>query len=445
MSDSAIIILCLIAIIASIIASNIWKLNMGLLAMGCAFIIGCLFQGQKVSTIFGYWPDNIAFFLIACCLFFGFARDNGTLEVFGNKLLWKFRHHTKMIPWVIFLICAILGYLGTGSGTIFIIAPVAYIIGEQIGIDPLLTACAVNMGYVCGGWNPWTGTGVILYGLMEDNGLTSEVATRTYLMAYGGWLIRQFIVFGLAFLYFTFIKKQRNALSKEEQQQAIKEPQPFNVIQRKTFTLIITAVVLIVIPSVLSAWFPIKNALFKNLVKLCKPQAICVIFALIASAMKLGDVKKVISKLPMNTVLMISGICFLMTIATKAGLIKTIADGFSNLSLPNSLISPILALLAGILSIFSSATGVVCPLLFPLVPALSTATGLNPVVLYASIMAGADTTSLSPFSTAGSQLVALAPDSVQEQLIPRQLAMTFIALAIVIILAYLGLFDIMRV
>lgn len=447
MSDNIILILCLAAIIISIVVSNIWKVNMGFLAMSFAFIIGCLVQGKSASTIYGYWPDNIAFFLMACCLFFGYARENGTLQTFGNKLLYKFKDHTLVIPWVIFAISAILGYMGTGSGTIFIIAPVAYIMGAQIGLDPLVTACAVNMGYVCGGWNPWTGTGVILYGLMEENGMDTALATATYFRAYGLWLVRAVLLFALVFCYFTFFKKKAKGNNEKSVRTKLEmeKPDDFTPIQKKTFRLILIAVVLIVIPNVINSWFKVDSVLFKNLVKLCKPQAICIIFALIASSMKLADTKKVLAKLPMNTIIMISGICFLMTIATDANLVEVIANWFESNNIASWLIFPILVILSGVLSFFSSATGVVCPLLFPLVPALSAATGLNAVGLYAAIMSGADTTSLSPFSTAGSQLVALAPEEQQEAMIPRQFVTTWLALAAVTILAAVGYFGLLKI
>ena len=85
MSNSAILITCLIAIAVAIGASFKWKLNMGILSMAFAFVIGCLMQGQTASTVFGFWPDNLIFFMIASALFYGFARENGTLTALAAK------------------------------------------------------------------------------------------------------------------------------------------------------------------------------------------------------------------------------------------------------------------------------------------------------------------------------------------------------------------------
>ena len=100
MSNSAILITCLIAIAVAIGASFKWKLNMGILSMAFAFVIGCLMQGQTASTVFGFWPDNLIFFMIASALFYGFARENGTLTAFGSKILWRFRKNVKIFLWV---------------------------------------------------------------------------------------------------------------------------------------------------------------------------------------------------------------------------------------------------------------------------------------------------------------------------------------------------------
>ena len=97
MSNTAILVICLVAIVVAIAVSFKWNVNMGIMAMAFAFIIGCLMQGQKVNAVFGFWPDNIIFFMIASALFYGFARENGTLDIFGGKVLWVFRRRKMCI------------------------------------------------------------------------------------------------------------------------------------------------------------------------------------------------------------------------------------------------------------------------------------------------------------------------------------------------------------
>ncbi len=449
MSGNTVLILCLIAIIASIAICFKTNINMGLIAMSFAFIIGCLFCGEKAATIFGYWPDSLIFFLIASAMFYGFARENGTLTLFGTKLLYKFRKSTNAIPFVFALIAFILGLLGAGPGTIVLLAPLGYSVCAQIGIDPLLMVFAIDTGYNCGTQNPWTGSGVVLYGLLEESGLAADLAISTYMLSYATFLINKVFFLILFYVVFKFLKKkQGNSAECAAKNLEIlnKEPEAFSPIQKKTMALIVVSFCLLVIPNIANTLFHFKNPVFKNLVALCKPQAVLIIFALIACFMKIGEPKKVINKLPMGTVLTIAGVCFLMEIAKKNGLLDTVVAVFQNGTIPTFLIAPVFCFIAAFLSIFASGTSVVLPLLFPMVPALAAATGVNMVALYAAAQIGALATPISPFSTAGAQFVGLAPDDkLSETLVKQQFILAMIMMVATSIAAMLGLCNIFKI
>ena len=96
----------LIAIIAAIIIGWKLKVNAGIIGMGFAFIIEVfLVEGGKVSTVIGYWPTNIVFYLIAIALFFNYATNNGTMDLLGKNLLYLLNGNAKLIPWVITIVC----------------------------------------------------------------------------------------------------------------------------------------------------------------------------------------------------------------------------------------------------------------------------------------------------------------------------------------------------
>lgn len=128
MSNTAILWTCLIAIVICIVVSFKWEINIGIMAMSYAFLIGCLGQEQTAVKVCDYWPDNLTFLMIASALLYGFARENGTLTVFGSKVLWKFRKHIKLIPWVMFFVAAVMGFLDAGPGTIVLIFPIDFAI-----------------------------------------------------------------------------------------------------------------------------------------------------------------------------------------------------------------------------------------------------------------------------------------------------------------------------
>lgn len=448
MSDSTILLLCLAAIVIAIAICFKTGINLGLIAMTFAFLIGCLFMGEKAATVFGFWPDSLIFFLLASAIFYGFARENGTLNLLGSKLLYQFRKSIEALPFVFAFIAFVLGLLGAGPGTIVLLAPLGFSVCAQVGIDPLLMVFAIDTGYNCGTQNPWTGTGVVLYGLVEESGVAADLAIQTYLLSYATFLINKVLFLVLFYIVFKFLqgKKGRAAEKKVELEILKKKPEAFSPVQKKTLTLILVSFCLLVIPNIVNTLVKIDSPLFKNLVALCKPQAVLIIFGLIASMMKLADSKKVLQKMPMGTVMTIAGVCFLMELAKKVGLMETVVSVFEGGSIPGFLVAPVFCFIAAFLSIFASGTSVVLPLMFPMVPALSAATGVNVVALYAAAQIGALATPISPFSTAGAQFVGLAPDDkLSDTLVKQQFVLAIIMMIVTSIAALLGLCGIFKI
>ena len=435
MSDSVILAASLAAIAACVCANFFLKVNMGLAAMSAAFIIGCLMQGSTAATVYGYWSDNLIFFMLASNLFFGYARENGTLDLFGRKVLWLFRGSTKSICWVFTFLAILLGMLGAGPGTIVLLAPIAFSVTGQLGMDPLMLAFAVNEGYSIGTMNPWTGTGVVLYGLVEEAGVANF--TGVYLRTYMTLALEKLLFIALVWAVCTWLRKSRAPRVESAGADAEEKPGDFNLVQKKTLTLIVSSFVLLIIPNILDTFLTVDSVFFARLVKLCRPQAVLVIFALAANVMRLADTREILEKLPMNTVLTIAGICFLMEIARGAGLLELVSGVFSG-SMPKFLVPAVFCFMSGFLSLFASGTSVVLPLMFPLVPALSQATGIGMVTLYAAAQIGALTTPFSPFSTAGSLLVGLAPEEYKDYLFKRQFILALILLLLAFLLAMTG-------
>lgn len=447
MNESTILLLCLAAIIIAIAICFKTGINLGLIAMSFAFLIGCLFMGEKAATIFGFWPDSLIFFLLASAMFYGFARENGTLTLLGTKLLYKFRKSIGALPFVFAFIAFILGLLGAGPGTIVLLAPLGFSVCAQVGIDPLLMVFAIDTGYNCGTQNPWTGTGVVLYGLVEESGVAADVAIHTYMLSYATFIINKVLFLALFYVVFRFLKKKTASAGQKVQSLDIleKKPDAFSPVQKKTMVLILVSFFLLVIPNILNTFVKIDSVLFKNLVKLCKPQAILIIFALIASMMNIASPKKVLQKLPMGTVFTIAGVCFLMELAKKVGLLESVVAVFDGGNIPAFLIAPVFCLIAAFLSIFASGTSVVLPLLFPMIPALAAATGVNVVALYAAAQIGALATPISPFSTAGAQFVGLAPDDqLADKLIKQQFILAIVMMVATSVAALFGLCGIFK-
>lgn len=429
------LILCILAIIVSIVIGYKFKLNTGIIALGFAFIIGNLVMGMKVNSIIAYFPTTIVFWLIAIAVFFNYATENGTMAVLGKKLLYAMGGNAKMIPIAVAVVSAIVGGLGAGASTPAIVGPFAFVMALSAGVDPVLTCIAITFGNLVGSNNPFNGYGgVIGLNLIRDNGVADDVALQTAIYCW----INCAIITVITIAFFYFVRKGYKA-----QKVTVEKPPQFNDIQRKTCAIVVGAFVFMVLPPILNTWFP--SSFTKALNNFCQPQVIMILGSILCALLKLGDEKVVIRKIPINTIVMIIGVYTLIKVAAEAGLVDVIANLLTS-AIPAWLVPGAIVVFAGFLSFFSSSTSTVMPLMYPLVPALAAATGLNPVALYTCVFFGGLSTACSPFSTGGAICIAACPDNqVKEELSNKMIFAALVVPVLTFIAAEIGLFNFFHV
>ena len=202
--------------------------------------------------------------------------------------------------------------------------------------------------------------------------------------------------------------------------------------------MIIISFLVMIVPCILSLM--IKTPAMKLISKFCQPQVVMVICAVIATFMKLGDQKDAFKRMPMNTFLLISGMAFLLGIATKAGLIDAVS-AFMTKNIPAMLVGPLLFLFSAFLSFFSGGTSVVCPLMYTLIPGF-VAAGMNPVFLTSCIFIGAQSSALSPFSNGGSMIISTCPDTASKDYLTKNMIIVAVLVPILgALMALVGLFS----
>jgi len=126
-----------LALAVSIAIGRVRKINIGLVAIPFAYIIGAFFMHMKPSDVIDLWPTHIFFVILAISLFFGFAMANGTLAEIANGLLYRFRAAPVML----------ISALGAGYYAVMVLmAPIALLACRKIGINPLVGALCADCG-----------------------------------------------------------------------------------------------------------------------------------------------------------------------------------------------------------------------------------------------------------------------------------------------------------
>lgn len=424
--------LSLIGLAAAIVIGNVTKINTGIIAMSIAFIIGAVGLGLTVSDIVNFWPIRIMFFLVAIALLFGHAIETGTLDLLSQKMLYAVGGNAKILPFAVFLLTGVIDVLGAGGSTPGIMAPIVIPMMVSAGLSPVMGAIAICMGAFVFGSNPINGFGgVVGLGLLEANyGYDAAFESTMY----------QFISVTIACIVWLVVTYFVLGCHKAKKVKMIDKPPAFKGDQRITLAIMIVSLCLMFFPVMFSMFFPDIEWL-AVLARVCQPQSIMVIAALVCIALRLADQKKIIAAVPWNTIIQICGVCIMVGVATEAGLGDAIASIVSHDDFPVWLIAPLLALFCGFLTFFSSMTSVVFPIAYAVVPSIAAATGLNPVGLLCSVWCGCMAAGMSPFSLAGALIVGSTPKELQESLVTKQLIFTIAGIIFGAVISATGIWN----
>ena len=427
MSPSVVLILFLVAMVASIYLGN--KFNaIGLLSMTFAYIIGVFLLDLKTSAVVAMFPAKILFTIIGICWLFGYANENGTLRQITLILVYRFRKYPSILPWVFFLIAGVICMTGASPyAPNAVLMPIIISICLATNMNPLFGSLMVNIGSYIGAQVPWGQGANIQRGVLEASVHAGEVDA----ILWNGFFTCAIFAIVSGILTFVLFRGWKAHVDNTD---FIAKPEPMNGVQKKTFTLIIVLIVLMVVPSLLgNLGVPALGALSRKL----DISLVCIVLATIAALLNLADAKTVVTRhIPWNTLMMLAGVSMLVGVATEGGAVDLIGSWIGG-NVPVALIIPMFVLLAGFMSVFSAGSSVVVPTLFVLVPSvLTTAAGINYHALYAGIAIGANASAVSPFSGGGSLTLAnIKQDDIREKMF---LPLIYAAAALVLVAAVLG-------
>jgi hypothetical protein len=362
-----------------------WKnKNPGLLGVAIAFILGFFVpnaNGVLISSKTGGGRDIIAGFPIAVflnfvfiCMLFNIARDNGTLENLVFKFMRLIRGNSKIIPIMVFLLLAVIGYFG-GAGIPLLILMCGIVAGicKETGLDYFKIMACGYCGQLAGLNSRMSVMGLVTIQYAEASGydIGHTLAYTTLL-----WCFLSFVGMYIIFGCWKWKKMPMESLGVQV-----------------TFTRkqIITLIGLIAFSAL--ALFGFSTSLSAMLVTIL----LCYINKV--------DEKKIIDMVPWPVMMMVG--CMGMFIATlqAAGGIKLISD-FLLHYVNEHTVAPLMSVASSVLGAVSSATGVVMPTLIPMAISICEASGLNPIIPICAITLGCSWTGICPLATAGATILA---------------------------------------
>ncbi|MEV7286127.1 SLC13 family permease [Streptomyces sp. NPDC093252] len=169
MSDHVISIIAL-ALVFTI--ATFTSVHMGALAIVAAFLVGTFFVHETTDEIFGGFPGDLFVVLVGVTFLFAIAKNNGTVDWLVHASTRAVRGRIALIPWVMFLVTAVLTAVGAVvPAAVAIIAPIGMGFAVRYRINPVLLGLFIINGASAGGFSPISIFGSITNGVVERNDL----------------------------------------------------------------------------------------------------------------------------------------------------------------------------------------------------------------------------------------------------------------------------------
>jgi di/tricarboxylate transporter len=408
----------LIALGAAIILSCTSRINVGVLSIGLAWLIGVYQAGYKPDAVIAGFPVTLFVMLAGVTLLFAMAEVNGTLERLTHRVVRLAGGSPRVLPILFFVIALVTASVGPGAiSAVALLAPLAMMMGAQAGVSPFLSALMVAVGANAGNLSPVTAVGVVANAKMAEAGIGGH-ETKVWLTN----LVVHVIVGAVAYLMLSrrshvpgpalAAPHAADVAPKSPAELAAANPTALNASQR--LTVIVIAVWIV---AVLALKVNVGLAAFGA--------------AGVLAVARAADESAAIKRMPWGVIVMISGISVLIGVLEKSGGMELFASLLAKLATPGT-INGSIAFITGLISTWSSTSGVVLPTFLPTVPALvAKVGGGDPLAVALSINVGSALVDVSPLSTLGALCVAAVSDPAESRKLFRQMMIWGLSMAVV--------------
>jgi di/tricarboxylate transporter len=371
------------ALALAIVLSCTSRLNVGLLAMALAWIIGVYVGDLPLREVTAGFPVDLFLTLAGVTLLFAQAHVNGTLDIVAHNAMRLCRGRVGLVPIMYFALGAALASAGPGNiATTGLLAPMAMATALKMRMSPFLMAIMVGNGCNAGSLSPLAPTGIIVTGLMEGIGLPGlELQTWVYnLLAHAVVAFAGYFLFGGLQL-----------LTRADRVEM--EAEPVRSLDRNQLATL--GMIAVLILGVIFGGFNIGMAAFAG--------------AVLLSLLRAADDGEAIKRMPWGTILMVCGVTVLIGLLQTTGGMQIFSDLLSSIATQATVV-PVLAVVIGIVSAYSSTSGVVLPAFLPTVPGLVENLGGGSALGIASTMnIAGHLVDVSPLSTIGALCIASVP------------------------------------
>ncbi|HEY6547663.1 MAG TPA: SLC13 family permease [Vicinamibacteria bacterium] len=411
----------LAALLLAIALSFSSRLNVGLPALALAWLIGVFTPGAKPEALAAAFPASLFLTLLGVSLLFALAEANGTLVHLAEDATRLVGGDLRSVPWMLFLVAAAVSAIGPGAiSSVALMAPLAAPIARRLGLPAFLTSLMVVNGANAANLSPLSAVGIIANSRMAEAGLGGHEAK----VFAANFLAHLAVTLG-AFAFWLW-KDKAEAAARRSSGSPNEGPAPATPngatkgLPRSGFErchALTLAVIALWMVSVIVWRLPVGYTALVAVVLLL--------------ALRAGDEAAVLPRVPWAVLVMVCGMATLVSFVEKAGGLDLMSALIARLSTPAT-VHGVVAFVTGVISTWSSTSGVVLPAFLPTVPSLvARLGGGDPLAVALSINVGSSLVDVSPLSTLGALCISALADPSTARHLFRQLMAWGLSMSVV--------------
>lgn len=410
-------LLSLLFLLLAIFLGFVRKMNTGLLCIAFALVLGRM-SGVSDAVIMKGFNSSLFIMLLGVTYLFSMAQINGSLDLLAQKVIALAGRRVYLIPVIIYVFSIVLAALGPGSvPTMAIMMVFSMSLAAEMKISPVLLSTLTVLGSCAGGLSPLAATGIIGANLCAEFGLTGIE---------NDFLLNGVFSFSVyAVIVYVWLGGYKLRAAEDVGEKVIPA---FNRKQLLTIAGIVAMVFMVML-------LHINVGLVSFAV------------AAVLSFLRVSEEAKAIRHIPWNTLLLITGVGVLMQLIIDLGGINILSAALVSIMSAKSA-AAVMGLTSGIMSWFSSSSGVVMPTLLPTVPHIAQQLGgVNELELASSITTISHVAAISPLSTGGALALAAyasaanANQKQQQNLFMKMFGVSALGVSVLCVFSYFGMFH----
>jgi di/tricarboxylate transporter len=407
-------LISLLVLVLIFLIGTTMPVNMGVLGIVAAFVVGTA-MGVSEDDIFLGFPGDLFIILVGVTYLFGIASSNGTVNWLVHASVRAVGGRVAAIPWVFFLITAVLTASGAVvPGAVAIVVPIAIGFALTYGINPVLMGLMVVNGATAGGFSPISVFGSIVNGVVEREALAENAMLL---------FVSSFVFNALLSVVVFFLFGGRALLSRREEvrsgrfERDVREEAEATggrpmaggsaavaevpALDRDKVLTLIGIGTLIVVALAFDVDVGFVALSIAVVLGLFMPQA----------------TKEAVGKVAWPTVLLICGVVTYVSLLETLGSIDWLGEQVAAIGAP-VFAALLICYVGGVVSAFASTTGILGALIPLAVPFLETG-AIGAVALIIALSISSSVVDSSPFSTSGALTVANTPEEERDHVFKR--------------------------